>query len=241
MDEQSLLTEHGQSIHAIHPFPGPIQLWWGTPSAERERPRNLFGSFDRLPDPEHMFRAGGRISDAGVLADRDGLHRMISNLIDRIGAEPPDTGDDQRDNPRIPAGYTYLLQLIAHDMVDSVVSFTDDGSPHPQNARSAPLLLDTLYGRGPDQSSQAYAFDALQHSLGRAPRTHMRLAKRPAAPPPNSRYCPFRDIARSVPNSLESPLFTDAMLADPRNDAHALLSQLTVVFKLLHNHVLASG
>ena len=28
------------------------------------------------------------------------------------------------------------------------------------------------------------------------------------------------------------------MLADPRNDTHALVSQLTVLFQLLHNHVL---
>ena len=29
------------------------------------------------------------------------------------------------------------------------------------------------------------------------------------------------------------------MLADPRNDAHALVSQLTVLFQLLHNHVIS--
>jgi hypothetical protein len=244
MDELSILSLHGQSIHShydVHPFPGPVHLWWGRPIVDRERPRNLFGVLDRQPNADQMFRAGGLISETGVLAERDDLHRMIAKLIDRIRDEPPFARTDPRaaGNPRIPSGYTYLLQLIAHDMVDSVVSFTDGGSPRPENARAAPLLLDTLYGRGPDQAQQAYAFDAVQHFLGKAPRTHMRLAPRAAAPPPGSRYCPFRDVARSVPNSADAPHHTDVMLADPRNDAHALLSQLAVVFKLLHNLVLS--
>jgi len=192
-----------------------------------------------------MFRAGGSngwISSGGVIADsnRDGLHRLVSELTRRIHEDPgpfvPNTG--------IPSGYTYLLQFIAHDMVDSVASFGIDGGQlcsRPSNARSVPLMLDTLYGSGPDQSPQAYAYRAQQQELGRAPRTHLRLGPGAGPAPPGNRYCPFHDIARSKPPDPlhEGSLFTEAMLADPRNDAHALLSQLTVLFQRLHNHILS--
>jgi len=204
-----------------------------------------------------MFRAGGAngwISAEGVVAGkhRDGLHQLAAKLTARIEAE--NQGSEPADNPRIPSGYTYLLQLIAHDMVDSVASFSIASSalcPGSRNARSAPLLLDTLYGTGPEESPQAYEFKP-ENILGNIPRTHMRLGPRSEAAPPGNRYCPFRDIARSAPNSSDegqqkapepparpTPLLTETMLADSRNDAHALISQLTVLFQLLHNHVLS--
>jgi hypothetical protein len=199
-----------------------------------------------------MFRAGGSngwISSEGVVAgnDRDGLHRLVAKLTARIEAAKQDCAP--ADNPRIPSGYTYLLQFIAHDMVDSVAAFSIDSnalSARSRNARSAPLLLDTLYGSGPDQCPQAYEYRE-DNTLGKDPRTHMRLGPRSELAPPGNRYCPFHDIARSTPNSKdegqprppERPVFTEAMLADSRNDAHALISQLTVLFQRLHNHVLS--
>jgi hypothetical protein len=196
-----------------------------------------------------MFRAGGHIDSEGFV-ETDGLHCLMQNLATRIGAEDPT--DDRPDNPDIPSGYTYLLQFIAHDMADSVVSLSIDGDslcPGFRNARSAPLLLDTLYGSGPDEYPQAYEFRSTDANI---PRSYLRLGP-PSAIPPPAGYCPFRDIARSAPNSNDqgqpalqpadpcAPVerwLTEAMLADPRNDAHALISQLTVLFQLLHNHIL---
>ena len=39
-------------------------------------------------------------------------------------------------------------------------------------------------------------------------------------------------------NSFRRDWLTEALVVDPRNDFHALLSQLTVLFHLLHNHIM---
>ena len=230
-----------------HPFPGPLQLWWGKTNPS-ERPRNLFGSFE----PEDMspvrdrFRAGGSNGHIGSngKVERTALHQLMAKLTQQIRLSPPDPGD----NSGIPSGYTYLLQFIAHDMVDSVLSFNihdPDITPGARNARSEPLRLETLYGNGPDECPQAYEYTTQQVTRGLIPRIRLRVGGRVSPPPPEGNpYCPFRDIARNTAQKTAegldvSPLLTEAMLADPRNDAHALVSQLTVLFQLLHNHLIS--
>jgi hypothetical protein len=220
-----------------HPFPGPLQLWWGSHS---ERSRNIFKASGEIPHPTKMFRAGGEIDEGGRIRNRGALHALMKALAERIRAEPEPTK-----NSGIPSGYTYLLQFIAHDMIDSVVSFSAEGgalSPGSRNARSASLLLDTLYGPGPDECPHAYQ---LGKRIGHIPRTHLRLGARHQRVPAGNNYCPYQDIARGKVNSLDRAApsgdgaFWEAMIADPRNDAHALISQLTVLFQLLHNHVIS--
>ena len=56
--------------------------------------------------------------------------------------------------------------------------------------------------------------------------------------------CPFRDIARTRAENVTGidrsiagvrVALTEALVADPRNDDHAVMSQLTALFALLHN------
>ena len=56
--------------------------------------------------------------------------------------------------------------------------------------------------------------------------------------------CPFRDIARTPAENVTGidrsiaghrVALTEALVADPRNDDHAIMSQLTALFALLHN------
>jgi hypothetical protein len=56
--------------------------------------------------------------------------------------------------------------------------------------------------------------------------------------------CPFRDIARAPAENVtgidrsiagKRVALTEALIADPRNDDHAIMSQLTALFALLHN------
>jgi hypothetical protein len=56
--------------------------------------------------------------------------------------------------------------------------------------------------------------------------------------------CPFRDIARSAAENVTGIdrsisgmrlALTEALIADPRNDDHAIISQLTALFATLHN------
>jgi len=213
-----------------HPFSGPLELWWGK-TGLLERPRNLFGSSvgEMLPASDR-FRAPGEqtVTCGNGQVRRTALHRLMAKLTDRIHHAEQDPGD----NTSIPSGYTYLLQFIAHDMVDSVVSFDINGAdiiPGACNARSQALRLETLYGSGPDECPQAYEYTSEQMMQGLIPRIQLPLGRRTDGPlPEGNPYCPLRDIARSTsPNptaglDASDPLLTEAMLADPRNDAHAV-------------------
>jgi hypothetical protein len=59
--------------------------------------------------------------------------------------------------------------------------------------------------------------------------------------------CPFRDIARTPAENVtgidrgiagKRVALTEALIADPRNDDHAIMSQLTALFALLHNSLI---
>lgn len=139
---------------------------------------------------------------------------LLAALALRLAQEP------QAEHPRLPAGYTYLLQLIAHDCVFSDTPFWGElGSDAPAaNTRLRRLNLDTILGGGPAQCPHAYA----------APdRRALRLGR-------------LRDgAARDIPRiGVDDRGLTDTLIADARNDDNALVSQLTVAFHLLHNTAL---
>ena len=244
----------------------PKQLWWGKPSpANRSgagrtpgprtfaemadtsavtassRVRNVFPS----SDPAQRFKAGGLIDDAGRIADAAALHALMVKLaecIDHASRTVPG------DNPKLPSGYTYLLQFIAHDMSDSVSSLVmEDGAMRPGglNMRQRPLMLETLYGGGPESHAHAFAVsEAVLVPNSDGLRTRLRVGQlRPPEPGSRTVYCPYRDLARAqVPEDDDVPdafrrFYTEVHVADRRNDAHAFISQLTVLFQLLHNSI----
>ena len=228
--------------------------------------RNLF----RRPNPndEETFSAGGLVEEARQGRPkplRKLMRKLASRMEPAIWHDPLQPGLAPSDNPRIPAGYTYLLQLIAHDMVHSSLSMsaTTVGGAMLANTRLVPLTLETIYGGGSAVSPQAYEIDnAHRGTVGLVPRTQFRVGRsRPKPVMPDG--CPFRDIARAVPADVNDAGLdanerlnllaceggnppevsrqawrTEALIADPRNDDHALLSQLTLLFQLLHNHVI---
>jgi hypothetical protein len=225
--------------------------------------RNLF----RTPDPlqNETFTAHGLIDKRTGEIQRANLHARMKALSARMlrthedfwaspvalpqsGLAPP--GLRPWENPNLPSGYTYLLQFIAHDMMDSVASFTLGNIARPalRNARLQPLMLDTLYGAGPEECPLPYETSANHRaSAGLLPRTHLRVGKRTVqdARSLDAKYCPFRDVARIAPETdnerASDPDFlsADTLLADPRNDIHALMSQMTLIFHLLHNDVMS--
>jgi hypothetical protein len=147
------------------------------------------------------------------------------------------------DNPRIPSGYTYLLQFVAHDLVDSTVPFwaaAEAGVPS-RNMRDEALGLDTLYGGGPTVCPIAFApagtmvDDRTRLRLGRIGDAD-RLGITDGA-------CPLRDIARlkletaPAPSNVEDP--SQVYVADVRNDDNTLLSQVVVLFSIVHNALAA--
>lgn len=198
-----------------------------------------------VPDSERHIQ----IMDGQVVASA-AFGGLWEEPLESGNKEPPAmTGWE---NPSLPSGYTYLLQLVAHDMADTVrsASIAEKGFyPEFRNVRQRPLMLDTLYGNGPDESTHAYAVHRHKQQI---PRSTLRTGDLrrynpsgsppegvPPPPPEPRRYCPFRDIARLAGKDQLAGRcsLTEVLIADPRNDAHALMSQMTVLFIVLHNAI----
>lgn len=262
-------------MHGAPAFDPPQTLWWGRqdragassgpasrafPGAGRSA-RAAAGadeahaaasaagirSIFQTSDPDHRFRADGLIDTKGNVQDREGLHRLMGLLagcIAQASLNPSAIGD----NPGLPSGYAYLLQFIAHDMTDSVATLAEEAGvvrPAILNQRQRSLMLDTLYGTGPESHAQAYAVAGPGVIIrGGVPRVYLRTGNRqtPSAGA-KTRFCPYRDLVRANPPADDnagpeiSAHPTEAYVADRRNDSHSLISQLTVLFQLLHNSV----
>jgi hypothetical protein len=147
------------------------------------------------------------------------------------------------DNPAMPSGYTYLLQFVAHDLVDTAMPLwaaAAAGLPS-RNMRDAALLLDALYGGGPSVCPLAFA------PAGGLPdySTRLRLGVIADAAAQNlAGACPMRDIARLALDAVpaEAGNGGDAavvFLADERNADNAIVSQITALFAILHNGITA--
>jgi hypothetical protein len=237
---------------------------------------NLFGPLAA----GNRYSVNGLIKPDGTIdaADRKTLHNRMGQLAHRIlkepeidyGAAPVGAGAP------MPAGYTYLLQFIAHDMVDTTQSMNVSSGRLDfayANTRARSLCLDTIYGPGPDEAPHAYE---PTDDDGTRPRTRLRIEPAPADAPIRGR-CLRGDIGRAVnpgdkrgsaldvlkaaigealkpkydgPNHQSEETVarivsetacnwtTQPLIADPRNDAHAIMSQMTVLFHRLHNEVM---
>lgn len=177
---------------------------------------------------------------------------LLEELANQLG-ETDAPGFSEPDNPRISAGYTYLAQLLVHDVVESLGLFptTIPGRPWRRNGRSAPLLLDTIYGGGPVADPMLYEPERVKNiprgyfRLGTARASGQgtdlpRLAVGEARDLPRM-GCPFD--GRRTGEQSSAPLGAmhdrDALVNDPRNDDNAILSQLVVLFLLFHNSLLS--
>ena len=112
--------------------------------------------------------------------------------------------------------------------------------PTPRMRAAQPLKLETLFGSGPVGSPFVYAQDAPNDER----RTKLRLGRMRWKDKDVEAGCPFRDIARAPAENVTGidrsiaghrVALTEALVADPRNDDHAIMSQLTALFALLHN------
>jgi len=212
---------------------------------ERDSSKN-FRNFIRPPCADEKFRIFSQ--DPRKIPEKaDALFRKLGMLMhnaDTFGEvwrTHETAGLKAWENPAIPSGYTYLLQLIAHDLVLSseFVPGPRGAKSELRNHRSFALDLDTLYGPGPAACPLAYATD---DNSGFS--TRLRLG-RMAEPPSHVRGTDqaLRDIARgrALPDNSQETYDTalqpapEALIADPRNDASAMLSQTLTLFIWLHN------
>jgi hypothetical protein len=217
-----------------------------TADASASRTAPGFRHFLGTPRPSQRFKAYG-IDPLDVPAQMPKVRALMNRLSRRMDAELhwPDHGNasvERWENPHIPSGYTYLLQFVAHDLVHSAIPLSIAGSlgAGTANARRAALALETLFGSGPVGSPFVYALDAPNDER----RTKLRLGRMRWNEKGVEAGCPFRDIARAPAENVTGidrsiaghrVALTEALVADPRNDDHAIMSQLTALFSLLHN------
>src|SRR6195952_4938954 len=204
--------------------------------------RHFLGS----PRPSQRFKVYG-IDPLCAPAHLPRVRALMNRLSRRMDAEiqwpsHADASLERWENPRIPSGYTYLLQFVAHDLVHSAIPLSVAGTlgAGTANARRTPLQLETLFGSGPVGSPHIYALDAPNDDR----RTKLRLGRMRWKENEPASGCPFRDIARTGAENVTGidrsiagmrVALTEALVADPRNDDHAVMSQLTALVSLLHN------
>jgi hypothetical protein len=205
-----------------------------------------FRHFLGTPRPSQRFTAYG-IDPLSAPAHLPKIRGLMNRLSRRMDAELPwpahgDASVERWENPNIPSGYTYLLQFVAHDLVHSAMPLSVAGGlgAGTANARRTALKLETLFGSGPVGSPFVYALDAPNDER----RTKLRLGRMRWNEKGVEPGCPFRDIARTPAENVtgidrsiagKRVALTEALIADPRNDDHAIMSQLTALFALLHN------
>ena len=112
----------------------------GNPTA----PEQFNGGEYRLSLPE-LDKALGKLAQRMAISMNDERH------------DPAATAPQQWENAKIPSGYTYLAQLIGHDLVHSSISLMPLNNPiQPRNLRALGLNLDTIYGGGPGDRATGY-------------------------------------------------------------------------------------
>ena len=208
----------------------------------RETPsgtRHIFGS----PRPDQCFR----IHDVDPLESVENQNRtrsLMRKLSLRVEAEvimARITDLTTRRGGRILfflRAMPISFQFVGHDLVNTTAPFSsvtrnDDLSA---NARRSALRLETLYGDGP--TATRFAYEPSDRHDGE--RVRLRLGRIQRDDRTIDAGCPFRDIARAPRDEtgvIRPRELTEPLIADSRNDAHAILSQLTSVFALLHNGI----
>ena len=203
---------------------------------------------------EDQFNKGGRCSEEQL---RTALEFLAGCMKVPAGAE--NTNESQHwENERIPSGYTYLAQLIGHDLVHSsipVASSSSSMTPSNANLRHQGLMLETLYGNGPAGHALSYYRPRRLNADGEVTYSgipnYLRMSSvrdNSDLPRPNT----FRDLprARSLSKDFEDDRthisvsqrtyngLPEILIPDSRNDDNAILAQMTALFHLLHNIIM---
>lgn len=150
--------------------------------------------------------------DMGPVLDITALEQLGAALVcDNVPAR--DRGDS-----RIPAGYTYFGQFIAHDVSFDSSKGIPSGCVEPAqiaNDRSEGLVLASIYGQGPESPDRhLFADDGVSLRLGRERRSNRMRG---------------HDLPRDETGR--------AIIADERNDETVAIAQTQVCLMAFHNRV----
>src|SRR5260370_2203239 len=147
------------------------------------------------------------------------LRSLAVSMIQQTDDDKRDGADDDDENVKIPAGYTYLGQFIDHDITfDPVSSLQRQNDPDAlTDFRTPKFDLDSLYGRGPADQPYLYDSNGIKLLLGGAV-SDQRVIAGP-------------DLQRNGAGR--------ALIGDPRNDENLIVSQLQTGFIRFHNRAIA--
>ena len=141
--------------------------------------------------------------------------------------------DAVEDNHSIPAGYTYLGQLINHDLTfDASSTLEEKREPILlRNFRTPRFDLDCVYGRGPRDQSYLYELDGSgKLVLGTNRNGELDLPRNP-----------FATRKKSLLSQNPFDLQGLAVIGDSRNDENIIVSQLHLAFLRFHNRQIDKG
>ncbi len=155
-------------------------------------------------------------------------HDYINILSERIPGQNSFMERNSNQNDNIPAGYTYLGQLIAHDISfePSTLSEHTRFSLNIQNIRSPRLDLDSIYGNDP-VSDLIYYDQTI--NLGC---THFLVDKTKSIIYKNK-----PELSYDLPRKVQSKDLEIAIIPDSRNDENLIISQLHLALLLFHNKI----
>ncbi|MFN3614949.1 MAG: peroxidase family protein [Rubrimonas sp.] len=182
----------------------------------------------RLPlRPAHGFRNIMHDGEAPEALRWRGLgHSAETEVMLALLAERMMSAAPRNVSAPFAAGYTYLAQFMAHDL-----QFSTDETVYPGGATPFPplhkrrLMLETIYGDGPEQDPEFYGegCDALA-------RWRLRVGAFGPGVSPGQRTLPRRrhEGCSADPN-------TPLCAADDRNDENPVVAQIAGFFMRLHN------
>lgn len=166
----------------------------------------------------HRGRYGRMFRHLRPFTADDASLRRLAHSMEPFGpaAPAPPAPVQPGENPEIPAGYVYVGQFVDHDITfdpTSVLQRRNDPDGLV-NFRTPRFDLDSIYGSGPNDQPFLYdQADPLKLLVGR-----------------NRGRGQERDDLPRNPQGR-------ALLGDPRNDVHVIISQLTLAFLRFHNAV----
>lgn len=177
------------------------------------------------------------------LGSRDRTAQVTTRLSEAM--RDHNDSSEQDDNETIPAGYTYLGQLIVHDLTQFRLDprgRSIRASAGASNLRTPSLDLDCIYGGGPEAEPALYQRSENQHDdfrlllrVGRS-RTGTTGGGVPVAQRDEGDVPRVTEDGRGIVGR-QPAVCADPLIADARNDAHLLVSQLHLAFSLIHNRV----
>ncbi len=137
----------------------------------------------------------------------------LAGVLGKRGAALDAGATRNNDNPRIPAGFAFLGQFVAHDITRDLSLLQHHSSlDELRNFRAPRLDLESVYGPGPSNAPYLYDRDD-----------------------PDKFLLGMNDAGR--PNDLPRNAQGIALVADPRDDTHIIAAGLHLVFMKFHNAI----